>query len=99
MEVLKKLEGLNQNKPYYGFTKISIGYHEIQSFRSVKNKFGKKSEGSEKSILIELEDQVLFLPQYFWQKINETDIQALNKCIEDGEQIYLYFGGKQKEGG
>lgn len=51
-------------------------------FRAVKNKFGKKRDGSQKSILIELNDQVLFLPQYFSQKINDEDIRQLNAAIE-----------------
>lgn len=97
MNVLKKLEDLNPNKPYHGFTKLSIGYHQISSFRSVKNKFGKKGV-SGKSILVELNDQIIFLPQYFWQKLNENDLQELNSCIEKGENLYLFFGGKQEEG-
>lgn len=97
MNALKKLQHLNPNKPYHGFAKLAIGYHEIRCFRSVKNKFGKKGT-SGKSILVELADQILFLPQYFWQKLNENDLQELNTSIEEGEYIYLYFGGKQEEG-
>lgn len=97
MNVLKKLEDLKPNKLYHGFAKLSIGYHEIRCFRSVRNKFGKKG-GSGKSIIVELEDQILFLPQYFWQKLNENDLQELNSSIENGEYVYLYFGGKQEEG-
>lgn len=98
MNVLKKLEQVKPNKPYHGFAKLSIGYHQIQCFRSVKNKFGKKNDGSGKSILVELEDQIIFLPQYFWGKINgEDDIRELNSCIDSGENIYLYFGGKQEQ--
>lgn len=99
MNVLKKLEFVQPNKPYLGFNKLSIGYHQICCFRSVKNKFGKKGEGSAKSILLELDDQVVFLPQYFWQKINEKDMCDLNTLIETGENIYLHFGGKQEQGG
>lgn len=66
-------------------------------FKSVKNKFGKKSE-YKKSIVVELKDQVLFLPGYFWQKINEEDIVALNNAISEGQMMYLLFGGKQPEG-
>lgn len=94
MDVLKKLSEVKPNKPYHGFAKLDIGYHQIHCFRSVKNKFRKKNDGPVKSILIELEDEVLFLPQYFCEKINEDNIRELNSCIEGGENIYLYFGGK-----
>lgn len=97
MNVLKKLEELKQNKDYRGFAKLSIGFHKIEQFRIVKNKFGKKTEGTEKSILIELEDEVLFLPQYFREKLDEEDIRKLNATIESKENVYLYFGGKLEE--
>lgn len=97
MNALKKLEDIQPSKPYNGFTKLGVGYYRIHSFRVTKNKFGKKGEGSNKSILIELDDQVLFLPQYFWYKINEDDIVELNQAILDNAIIYLYFGGKHVE--
>lgn len=98
MEVLKKLEELVPNKPYLGFAKLSPGYHKILCFRSVKNKYGKKGDGSKNSILIELDDQVLFLPQYFNQKITgEDDIRRLNTAIEKNETIYVYFGGRDEK--
>lgn len=99
MEALKKLANVTTNKPYNGFPKLAKGHHNIVSFRFVKNKFGKKAEGTNKSILVELENEVVFLPQYFCQKLNEKDISDLNSFIEAGECIYLYFGGRQKEGG
>lgn len=97
MDILKKLEEIQPNKPYFGFTKLSIGFHQIECFRVVKNKFGKKNEGPKKSILIELNEEVLFLPQYFWDKLAEDDIKSLNASIEDGEHVYLYFGGRNDE--
>lgn len=99
MEALKKLQEVKANKPYLGFPKLSVGYHQVLCFQSVKNKFGKKTGVSNKSILLELKEQVVFLPQYFWQKINEKDLEDLNSLIENGEFIYLFFGGKQQEGG
>lgn len=95
MNVLKKLEN-ESNKPYRGFTKLSKGCHEIVNFRVVKNKFGKKSDGSNKSILVELEDQVLFLPQYFNQKLNNDELNQLNESIAANEKVYLFFGGQVK---
>lgn len=99
MNVLKKLSSVQQaNKPYIGFGKLRKGYHQILSFRSVKNKFAKKGETSTKSVLIEIEDQVLFLPQNFGNSLNEKDIGDLNVLIQSGELLHLFFGGKQEEG-
>lgn len=97
MNALKKLEDLNPNKHYLGFTKLLIGFHNVLCFRVVKNKFGKKTDGSNKSILVELKNEVLFLPQYFWNKLNEDDIRELNSGIEVNNKVYLYFGGKHEE--
>lgn len=99
MDVLKKLEEVKPNKPYNGFGKLCIGFHLIISFRFVKNKFGKKGDGSNKSILVELKDEVLFLPQYFCQKLSKEDIRVLNSSIESKENVYLFFGGKQESNG
>lgn len=96
MNALKKLKEMQPNKPYLGFPKLEVGYHKILTFRIVKNKFGKKADGSSKSILLELTKEVLFLPQYFLQKITEEDIRELNAGIEKGEVIYLFFGGRNE---
>lgn len=93
MNVLKKLENLQPNKPYHGFAKLSKGCSEVVNFRVVKNKYGKKSDGSNMSILVELQDEVIFLPQYFRQKLSDEDIKELNDSIQAKEKIYLYFGG------
>lgn len=95
MNVLRKLEDLQPDKPYNGFAQLSVGFHNVECFRVVKNKFGKKSEGTHKSILVELNSEVVFLPQYFWKKIKENDIPVMNEDIEKGERVYLYFGGRQ----
>lgn len=94
MNALKKLENVQSNKPYRGFSKLDMGCHKVVNFRLTKNKFGKKSDGSNLSILVELEDQVLFLPSYFRQRLKDVDLQELNDSIESNENIYLYFGGK-----
>lgn len=94
MNALKKLEEVVPNKAYLGFAKLAIGYHKILCFRSAKNKFGKKGE---KSILIELDDQVLFLPQHFSTKINDDDIRELNASIEKNSAVYVYFGGRDEK--
>lgn len=97
MNALKKLDEIVPSKVYLGFAKLSLGYHQILAFRTVKNKFGKKSDGSAKSILIELEDQVLFLPQHFSQKLNDNDLSELNSSIEKNECVYVYFGGTDEK--
>lgn len=99
MNALKKLEEVNPSKLYNGFAKLTIGFHKIECFRVVKNKFGKKSDGTGKSIMIELKDQILFLPQYFWQKIDEEDINELNSCINSNKNVYLHFNGKHAQSG
>lgn len=91
MSALKKLEEVTANKAYLGFAKLVIGYHKFFCFRLVKSKFGKKGE---KSLLVELDDQVLFLPQNFSQKMGEDDIRELNENIEKDKAMYIYFGGR-----
>lgn len=91
MDTLKKIQNIKTGKPYNGFSVLSKGYHEIIFFRLVKNKYG--DEGG-KTILVELKNEVLFLPQYFTSLLNEEDIDNLNKC---NETMYLYFGGKKEK--
>lgn len=100
MNALKKLKEINHDKPYLGFTKLEIGFHKIIAFRSVKNKFCNKEDGSdEKSVLVELTDQVIFLPQYVARKISEKDVLELNECLEMKDEIYLKFNGKHYHSG
>lgn len=97
MNALSKLKNIQPNKPYHGFARLNEGYHRVFSFRIVKNKFGTKKDGSSKSILVELSDEVLFLPQYYLQKLNEDDIRELNTSIEKEDYIYLFFGGRTEQ--
>lgn len=97
MDILKKLQAARPNKPYRGFGKLSNGYHEIKDFRIVKNKFAKKNDTNTKSILIELSDEVLFLPHHFAKLLNEDAVQQLNSTINKGEPVYIYFGGKAQK--
>lgn len=84
---------------YFGSENIVIvhesylGFHEILCFRKVKNKFAAK-DSSEKSIIVELPDQVIFLPKYFSQKIKDNDIKNLNS---NGITTYSYFGGQREQ--
>lgn len=100
MSVLQKLADLSPNKPYFGFTKLTIGFHQIIHFKSVKNKFDqKKGDKATKSVLAELKDQVVFLPAYISQKLSESDLRELNATIKANGEIYLHFGGKHDHGG
>lgn len=99
MNALKKLREVQPNKPYHGFAKLDNGFFRIHSFKIVNNKFGKKKDGSGRSILVELKEEVLFLPQYFLQKLTPDDITELNTSIDDGEEIWLYFGGRHEPTG
>lgn len=94
MNALKKLAEIG-GKPYIGFAKLNLGYHSILEFRAVNTRFTPKDETS---ILIELNDQILFLPQYFRKKLEDKDLAELNSSIKnDNEKVYLEFGGKNEE--
>lgn len=98
MSVLKKLLVKKLNKPYLGFAKLAIGNHKIEGFKIVKNKYADKNEPDNKtSIMVELYEEILYLPPYFRTKLSDADVDDLNKCISENENVYLYFGGKQKD--
>lgn len=89
------LAAASDRKPYLGFSNLAIGHHEVIKFRLVKNKlYNPTSEkpSSKLVLLVELKDQVLFLPQYFAMSINldEKKVEELN----EGEKKFLFFGGK-----
>lgn len=92
MSAFQKLQEAGESKPYYGFAKLTLGHHEIICFRLIKNKYAQKDE-CKKCLLVELKDQIIFLPKHFSENINEDDITELNS---DGETKYLYFGGKRE---
>lgn len=99
MSAFAKIQSIGASKPYFGFSKLNVGYHKISSFKLVKNKFDKdesKSEAEKKCIMLELEDEVVFLPQYFTKTICEDDIYELNTAAEPQ---YLYFGGPRVRDG
>lgn len=87
MNVLKKLNQSEWAKPYNGLSTLTVGYHKVVGFReSIGKAYGK-------SIIAELKDEIIFLPQYIAEKLDAEDISDLNNCEES---IYLYFGGKNK---
>lgn len=87
MEVLKKLHKAENSKPYYGMSKLDIGYHEIVRFRISNGKFGK-------SVIAELKREVIYLPQYLTEKLNDKDVEDLNNCAM---KLFLYFGGRHEK--
>lgn len=99
MNALKKLQQAGDTKPYHGFKTLEIGYHKVFGFRFVKNKYEKKDENGEhsKTILVELKDQIVFLPRYFMDYLKEKDIAELNSNCIDDENVFLYFGGQKKD--
>lgn len=86
MNVLKKLNQIESNKPYNGLPKLALGYHEVDCFRVSNGKFGR-------SVVAELEKEIIFLPQFISEKLNEKDIEELNDCEEP---LYIHFGGLHK---
>lgn len=88
MNVLRKLNQSDTNKPYNGLARLSHGFHEIDCFRESHGKFGR-------SVIAELKKEIIFLPQYISEKLNSHDIEELNSL--DGK-LYLYFGGRHKVG-
>lgn len=100
---LKKLTSIGQyDKPYFGFSTLPHGYHEILNFRFMNNKNYKPDENDEKKksakriLVVELKDQILFLPEYFALKLNDNDAE-LDEMNNDGEKKFLYFGGKREK--
>lgn len=92
MNAFKKLQEVNQEKPYYGFSSLSIGYHKIVCFRTAKSKFTKTSN------MVELKKEVLYLPGYFTENWSEEELNELNSPII-GESLYLFFGGQREKKG
>lgn len=86
MNALKKLNQVESNKPYFGLPKLSKGYHKIDCFRVSIGKFGR-------SVIAELKSEIIFLPQFISEKLNEKDIDELNSYKEP---LYLFFGGLHK---
>lgn len=93
MSALLKLQEASDMKPYNGFSKLTRGYHKILHFRMVKNKFAKRDD-CKHSIIVELENEIVFLPKYFAIDMKESDIEDLNT---DGQKKFLFFGGRSNE--
>lgn len=83
-------------KPYVGFSKLAHGSHEILCFKLVPNKLynSQEKKSLKRAILVELHDQVLFLPEYFAIALND-DPKKIEELNTDGVKKYLYFGGSR----
>lgn len=81
-------------KPYKGFSQLAVGNHHIHLFRLVPNRMynSKDKTSLKKVLLVELESEVLFLPEYFTAAIGE-DERKVEELNSDGVRKYLYFGG------
>lgn len=87
------------SKPYYGFSKLDPGYYKIEKFRFVKNKLyvaNAEKPKLKRVMLVELEREVLFLPEYFAVNLNDDDAK-IDELNNDGIVKYLYFGGQRSK--
>lgn len=88
--------GAGDMKPYIGFSKLKHGHHRIVHFKLVKNKMynANNTNALKRVLLVELKDQVLFLPEYFARPFNDDEAKV-NELNTDGVPKILYFGGKK----
>lgn len=84
MNVLKKLNSVNDDKPYHGLPTLKQGYHEVFSFRESNGRYGR-------SVIAELKNEIIYLPQYMVEKIDQDDIRELN---DSSEKLFIFFGGR-----
>lgn len=86
------------SKPYKGFKYLPIGHHEIISFKFIRNRYFNQDDISSlrRTLMVELHDQLLFLPAYMALNFNDDDtlVTGLNT---DGIKRYLYFGGSRPD--
>lgn len=84
-------------KPYKGFGELEIGEYEIVLFRFVRNKFFDPTVANSlrRVLVVELDDQILFLPSYMAVNFRDDDklLEALNN---DGVKRFLCFGGRRE---
>lgn len=84
MNVSKQTD-FESSKPYNGFPKLAVGYHKICCVRESSGMYGR-------SVIAELEKEIVFLPSYLTTKLFEKEIAELNSMNEPN---FLYFGGKK----
>lgn len=84
-------------KPYRGFANLPEGNHEIHHFRWVKNKHYRsdaEKKSLERVLLVELKDEILFLPEYFAKNFDNSD-ELIDQLNNDGVKKFLAFNGKR----
>lgn len=85
-------------KPYLGFKRLRIGNHEIVNFKLVNNKMYKPDAENPKPkrvLMVELKDQVLFMPDYITRVMGESD-EKVAELNSDGRKKYMFFGGNRE---
>lgn len=87
MNALKKLNSYGDDKPYLGLPQLKQGYHEVYSFRESTGRYGR-------SVIAELKDEIIYLPQYMGEKLDQEDIRELN---DSTEKLFLFFGGRHQK--
>lgn len=82
-----------------GICHLAMGYHEIFGFRVVKNKFDEDNpdETKSKKIIVELQNEIVFLPQYFLQHFNKQDIEALDFCGAENMYLFVLWWATQRK--
>lgn len=86
MNVLKKLRTVEDEKPYHGLPKLKNGYHEVYSFRESNGRYGR-------GVIAELKNEIIFLPQYMVERMDQEDLRELN---DSSERLFIFFGGKHE---
>lgn len=86
------------SKPYHGFKNLAHGKYKIVRFKLVNNKYPRDDDASGSTnpsvaVMVELENEVLFLPQHLARKFNSNP-DIVRQINDSGITFYLYFGGK-----
>lgn len=98
---MSSFRGFFNVKPYHGFASLQPGKYKIIKFSMVANRFAAnhpEDSANKTTIKAELEDQILYLPNYLTEKMKE-DPEMVNQINNSGIQFYLHFYGKKTENG
>lgn len=88
-----------RNLPYRGFANLPIGNYRIEQFKFVRNKFQKHEdpESPPRILMVELAEEIVFLPAYFAKNFNDDD-ELVRNINNDGVTRFLCFGGSRADG-
>lgn len=88
-------------KPYYGFSTLPHGNYKIEKIKVVSNKHYKANDrrSFQQSLMVEIADQVLFLPNYFTASfVGEDGLVVDEKIAEvNASNLFMYFGGARPD--